>query len=203
MDFKNASSMQDLMCILLKNINNSCNNYNFGFGDYELLNMTDDIKMKLNNLLLNDVWVFDYTPYEKIKDANNNEYFTRTNLSAFVKRDFVSIISKNLSQNNILVCIHDHLSDNSCIYDNGKKYNITNEDLITKFKLEFNNKGNPSVINLEHICDYGSDIDLLKPILKEELFEYINNNYIEISVINKSFSDDLLLNKLIDVVCKI
>lgn len=183
----------ELMNTLIQKIN--LGNYESGFGDYELTNITNEIKFQLINLMMNDVWIYDYVPY------NNEEYYTRTNFSGLVKRNIVKNVFKQLSKNNIIVVIYDHLSETSYMYDNGKKCDFGNCDLITKFKLCFDDHhGNPSITKLEHIWDYGSDIELLEPIVSQELFKYIIDNCVEISVINKSFNNDSLLEKLNEIV---
>ena len=162
--------------------------YKSGFGDYELSNITDKNKKDLCTLLSNNVWVFDYVPYKKITNNYGNKQYTRTNFSAFINKKIVDNIAKELSRNNVIVCIHDHMSNLSYVYKNGKQFNFKECDLVTKFELCFNNHGNPYINQLEHVWDYGSDIESLKPVLKQELFEYINNNYVEISVVEQSFS---------------
>jgi hypothetical protein len=184
----------ELMNVLIQKIN--LGNYESEFGNYELTNITDEIKSQLINLMNNDLWIYDYTPY------SNEEHYTRTNFSAFVKSDIIKPIFKQLSKHNIIVVIHDHSSAIPYMYNNGKKCNFENCDcdLITDFKLCFDDYGNPFVTKIAHIWDYGSDMELLESIVSHELYQYIIDNYVQISVVNKSFTNDLILEKLNEII---
>lgn len=179
------------------------NTYKSGFGDYELFNLTDEDKTEICNLLLNNVWIFDYIPYSKTTDSDGTESYTRTNLSAFVNKYAVHNIAKELSKQNVIVCVQNHITTVSELYRGGRQVSFEDYDFRTKFKLCFNDYGNPLIEKIEHVWDYGSDIELLKPILNESLFGYINENYVEVSIINGSFSLDSILKNLNDIINKI
>lgn len=181
--FQNINNFDELINKLLHQYN--LNSFISPFKDCHIDCITDQDKFILTNLLKKGLWIFDYTQNKQ----NKIDIFTRPNISAFIKKDIFDSFAKMLSGHNIFIGIHDHLSDHSFVYKNGlvKEWN-NEEDFITKFKLCFNDLGNPYITNLEHIWDYGSNMnELLKLFDDKQLADYFFNNFIEISIINKNF----------------
>lgn len=178
---------------LQTNLNNTLK-----LGDYEVSGINDSNRNHFTTLLKNNILIFDYTP-TKITNFN----YTRFNFSAFIKLSHIYELAHQISSLGYFVGIHD--SNTSHIYKNGIHKTWNTSDFLTSFKLDFNELGNPMIKKLEHIWDYGNDIELLKKMLNsDEKYEEIRKNYAEITVIAESFdpnhNDSKVLEKMVSFV---
>lgn len=163
------------------------------FGEYDLNNASDDELIDFKELTTRGILVFDYcNSYITPKyDSDNNNYmeYSRYNISAFINKNDVDRFAKELSKKNYYIIVHNHRGPNY-FYDTGVKKPLTrNVDFITKYNIKHDQFGNPSIENLEHICDFGSDIFSFQNVLESRPFNYLYDNFVEVSIIIKSFEE--------------
>jgi hypothetical protein len=187
--FKNIKSLNSLFTALINHI--YFNNHDSIFDGCSLKYVSDANKNIVIELLKKECWIFDYFPngIEKCRDEKS-EIYSRGHFSAFIKRELADDFSYEMSLCSNFVGLHDHLNEDSYIFKNGvkKKWN-SEEDFTTRFKVIYDNLGNPTkFIKTEHIWDYGSQIEEIKNILNDQqLINSFLEKYVEISVIEPNF----------------
>lgn len=177
---------------LLKNIPIQINtSISVKLADYEISGITDHTRKLLIELLGYNIYIYDYTP-----TTISNNCFTRLNCSSFVPKNIAFELAQELSSNGYFVGIHNAKSEIGHLYKHGHGIIWTNKnDFTTSFKLEYNSLGNPMIKNIEHVWDYGSDVDFLKKFITDAE----TNEYVELTIVAESFnttSDTLLDNIL-------
>jgi hypothetical protein len=174
------------------------------FGDYEVKCLNNEEKKYVIEIAKLGMYIFDYSPSEFTVDKQIK--FTRSNFSAFMNKNLVEDFAKEIIKQNLLIGTHDHKNGKVLIFKNGtfEKWS-DNIDFTTTFQISFGKYGNPSLKNIEHVSNYEGDINMFKNIINDEqLINYLLDNFIEISVVNKSFSDETSVVKLsLDALTKI
>lgn len=177
-------------------------NNSLKIGDYVVSCNNKTFQEHFIHLLKNGIFIFDYTPTN-----HTDTQYTRFNFSAFVKRSMIYDLAHKISLLGYFAGVHDPNSDTPHIYYNGihKTWNKSH-DFLTNFKIDFNELGNPVLTKLEHVWDYGNDIEVLRNLIDTEEYQSIKNNYAELTVIANSFDkthDDVnMLENIVNIITK-
>ena len=186
MDLTQITSDKELFNLLEEIIrSNNKNEMSYIFKD-AIITDALNYKEQLLKLLNYSVMIYDYIPMSMyISPDYKTETIKRTYFSALIKNDddLLEEFSKRLSLQNLIICVHYHLMDDSYIYKNGKKNKWATEEIIISYNINYDSFGNPSIKLLEHIWDYGSDVyELVEQIEHGETKNAFINNYIQITV---------------------
>lgn len=162
--------------------------------DAKIVNMTE-IQPSIIQLLKSGMYIYDFNINSRtINSSDNNnitESITRTYIFAFVKLNIVEQFAKLLSQNDIIIGIHNHITGKSHIYMKNKKKKWTNEKFIISYDLVYDNLGNPDINNEEYIWDYSSDIyELVDMFKSDNIKNILLNDYVQVSILNNNFNTD-------------
>ena len=178
------------------------------FDGYQYKNINRIMQKLIQELLQNNFLIFDYTPFnlESIKPnksnkSNKSNIITRSNLSAFVQKSVIMDLATTLSKLGCIICIFDTDLSIVCIYSQFKV--MSDEDFITSYEIYYDENKVLSHNNLEHVWNYGTDIDRLKSICGDRSFEQIKTEYIEIAILSKEFDQNILLDICLDYYKKI
>jgi len=161
----------------------------------------DNIKMFLELIELN-FFVFDFMKpcHDVVEDKNL--LITRMSFSALIERRLVNDFCIRLSDEEYVITVSDHKLNKSVVFRNGKSKKLIDNDIITRYKLVQNDFGNIKLQKLEHVYNYGSDIDSVAVIFQDPT--KIIDDYIEITVIDQYFfSPGNVLCKCLDILTQL
>jgi hypothetical protein len=169
------------------------------FDGYQYKNINKAMQELIHNLFLKQFVIFDYTPFDIVIEQNHS-LITRSNLSAFMKKDNVMDFAQNLSRNGYIVCIFDENLSVVCLNGIVKKLEI-DDDFITTFK-QTRNGCNMQIENIEHVWDYGTCIGKLKNLCDKSSYKIMKKEYIEIAILSETFDSKIILDDCMDYINK-
>lgn len=191
MDFSLITTETQLFDYLIELFQNNILNENISILKDSKICILGEYKDYIIKLLKYSFLTYDFYTDSRLI-INKKEIITRSNLLGFIKKDIVDKFSKSLSKQNIIVGLHDHLSDISYLYKDGKKRKWNKAKIVISYEIFTDKWGNPSILDNQeklYIFDYGSNIYELSDLLNNnKLKETIINNYVEVSIINSNFN---------------